>query len=421
LAAIVMGMSSRRLVLVVMCVGYFLVLLDVTAVNVALPSIAHDLDASARSLRAVVIGYTIALATLLLPAGTHGDRIGHRPVVLAGLATVGFASLGCGLAPTTDVLVTARIVQGAGAAILLPGTLAIIADTHPGATERARAIALWAAIGSVALPAGPMVGGLLVELFGWRAVFWINVPVVLVASLVVARVAPKGTHATVGAVSARSAFALFRTPAFTSANSIAAIMNFGSVALLFLTSLYLQDVQGRSAAAAGTAMVPATLPLAVVPPLAGRWLARRDCEQPALGEDLLRSEGRVQRTGESAIGSGVEECLDDLLWPQPDVEGGIDVDLELGLATAQCGEHAEGDQLPVAGFQAGPRVDLAESPRHDLVSQLRRDVFQGAHHGCTGGTVDRIEHGAPVVVALLPGCGFLHDLLLLLGWSTSDG
>jgi DHA2 family methylenomycin A resistance protein-like MFS transporter len=173
------------------------------------------------------------------------------------------------------VLVAARVLQGAGAAVLLPGTLAIIADTHPDASERARAIAVWAAIGSVALPAGPLVGGLLVEAFGWRSVFLVNVPVVALAGAVVGRVAPPGVHTAPRRRGLRTALGLLRRPAFATANAVAGAMNFGSVALLFLVSLYLQDVQHRSAAGAGLAMVPATLPLAVVPPLAGRWVARR--------------------------------------------------------------------------------------------------------------------------------------------------
>ncbi len=268
-------MPSRRLLLVVMCVGYFLVLLDVTVVNVALPTISEDLGASVAGLQGVVVGYTVALAALLLPAGALGDRVGHRPVVLVGLAVVGLGSLGCGLAPTTTLLVAARVVQGVGAAVLLPGTLAIIVDTHPDPGERARAIAVWAAIGSVALPAGPLLGGLLVEAFGWRSVFLLNVPVVAVAAAVVARVAPtrsRGTHEERGL---RSALALFRRPAFSTANAVAGAMNFGSVGLLFLVTLYLQGVQDRPVAEAGLAMVPATLPLAVVPPIAGRWVARR--------------------------------------------------------------------------------------------------------------------------------------------------
>jgi DHA2 family methylenomycin A resistance protein-like MFS transporter len=275
-----------------MCVGYFLVLLDVTVVNVALPTISRDLHASVPGLQGVVVGYTVALAALLLPAGTLGDRIGHRPVVLVGLAVVGLGSLGCGLAPTTTTLVAARVVQGVGAAVLLPGTLAIVADTHPDPADRARAVAVWAAIGSVALPAGPLLGGLLVEAFGWRSVFLLNVPVVAVAGAVVARVAPaRSRGASEEERGPRSALALFRHPAFSTANAAAGAMNFGSVGLLFLVTLYLQGVQHRPVVEAGLAMVPATLPLAVVPPLAGRWVARRGPGPVAASGLLLAGAG----------------------------------------------------------------------------------------------------------------------------------
>src|SRR4051812_13094603 len=113
-------MRSRVLLLAAMCVGYFLVLLDVTLVNVALPSIAEDLGTTISGLQGVATGYTVALALLLLPSGVVGDRIGHRSVVLAGLAVLAVSSCGCGLASSTAVLVAARVAQGAGAALLLP-------------------------------------------------------------------------------------------------------------------------------------------------------------------------------------------------------------------------------------------------------------------------------------------------------------
>src|SRR5919197_6371967 len=117
--------SSPRAVLVVMCVGYFLVLLDVTIVNVALPSIASGLGASVSGLQWVVDGYALALAALMLAGGTVGDLHGHKRVVLTGLVVFGVGSLACGIAPDTGVLVAARVAQGVGAAMLLPGTLAI--------------------------------------------------------------------------------------------------------------------------------------------------------------------------------------------------------------------------------------------------------------------------------------------------------
>src|SRR3954465_14398654 len=131
------------MVLLVMCAGYFLVLLDVTIVNVALPHVGAGLDAGVSSLQWVVDGYAIALASLMLAGGTIGDLRGHRRVVLAGLALFGLASAAAGAAPSTGVLVAARVAQGVGAALLLPGTLAIIAHAFPEARERARAIGIW--------------------------------------------------------------------------------------------------------------------------------------------------------------------------------------------------------------------------------------------------------------------------------------
>jgi Major Facilitator Superfamily len=145
--------GTRGLVLVVMCVGYFLVLLDVTIVNVALPSIGTGLGSSVVGLQWVVDGYALALASLLLASGTIGDRRGYKQIVLVGLAVFGIASLGCALAPHVAVLIGTRVLQGIGAALLLPGTLAIISRTYPDSAEQARAIGIWAGVGSIALPA----------------------------------------------------------------------------------------------------------------------------------------------------------------------------------------------------------------------------------------------------------------------------
>src|SRR4051794_27359135 len=181
------GHASPRAVLGVMCVGYFLVLLDVTIVNVALPQIGAGLGAGVSGLQWVVDGYALALASVMLAGGTIGDLHGHRRVVLAGLVVFGVGSLVCGVAPSAGVLVAARVAQGVGAAMLLPGTLAIITHAFPDPRAKARAIGIWAGIGSLALPAGPLVGGLLIHAFGWRAVFLVNVPIVALALVATAR------------------------------------------------------------------------------------------------------------------------------------------------------------------------------------------------------------------------------------------
>jgi DHA2 family methylenomycin A resistance protein-like MFS transporter len=272
-----MDEPARGVVLAVMCVGYFLVLLDVTVLNVAVPAIGAGLGVDVGGLQWIVNGYALALAALLLVGGALGDTCGHRRVVLTGLALFGAASAGCGLAPSIGVLVAARVAQGVGAALLLPGTLAIITRAFPERDAQARAIGVWAGVGSVALPAGPLLGGVLVQALGWRSVFLVNVPVVVGAALVALRTVRRdriegGVPDLLG--TGRAVLGLLRRPAFAAANAVAGAMNFGSLGLLFLLTLFLQGVQGRSAPAAGVAVLPLFLPLVAMAPLAGRATAR---------------------------------------------------------------------------------------------------------------------------------------------------
>ncbi|HTJ71795.1 MAG TPA: MFS transporter [Actinospica sp.] len=340
--------KSPVTVLVVMCSGYFLVLLDVTIVNVALPSIGTGLHANVSALQWVVDGYAIALASLMLPSGTIGDRFGHKRIVLTGLTVFGVSSLACGLAPNAPTLVAARAVQGVGAALLLPGTLAIISRAYPERQAQARAIGVWAGIGGLALPAGPVVGGALIAGFNWRAVFLVNVPVVilaLVASMVIVpddrgrrdedtpEVDGLGTllgvlllvattfaviqagrsgadAASIGAGAAAvlllAAFvaverrrgdramlppSLARRPAFSIANTAAGVMNLGTLGVLFVLSLFLQQVQHRSPLGAGLALMPLFIPLAVIAPLGGRLTGRIGTKLPMVAGLVIAASG----------------------------------------------------------------------------------------------------------------------------------
>jgi DHA2 family methylenomycin A resistance protein-like MFS transporter len=350
-----------------MCVGYFLVLLDVTIVNVALPTIASGLGAGVASLQWVVDGYAIALASLMLAGGSIGDLHGHKRLVLAGLSAFGVASLACGAAPSAGVLIAARVLQGAGAALLLPGTLAIVTRAFPEPGEQARAIGVWAGIGSLALPAGPVLGGALTAAFGWRAVFLVNVPIVIGAILVARRVVRETGESSEGAVDAAGAIlaagilatatfafvelgrggrtplvvstfalsiaclvafvvlersaphpmlplALFRRPDFSAANAVAGAMNLATLGMLFVLTLYLQDVQGRSALAAGLALLPLFLPLSVLAPLAGRLTARLGPRLPMTAGLLTAAVGVGLLAGASADSAYSELLPALLLW-----------------------------------------------------------------------------------------------------------
>lgn len=336
-----------HLVLLVMCAGMFLILLDVTVVNVAVPSIAAGLRTGTAGVQWVVDAYTVALAGLLLAGGAAGDRFGHRATVLIGLVIFGAASAGCGLASSAGELTAARAGQGIGAALLLPGSLAAIADAFPGRAEQARALGIWAAVSSLALPAGPLLGGLLVSALGWRAVFWINPPVVALCMIgvlawtraaalarerqrrldlpglglatlalaaavyaviaggeeawpAVAVAAPVAVVALIAflgaehiAVSPLLPPSVFASPAFPVANLSALIMNLTSNGLLFVLARYLQSVQGRGALQAGLMTLAMAVPVPLMAPLAGRVTARHGPVPVLLAGAALAGAGQL--------------------------------------------------------------------------------------------------------------------------------
>lgn len=350
-----------------MCVGYFLVLLDVTIVNVALPKIAVGLHANVSDLQWVIDGYAIALASLMLGGGAVGDLYGHKRVVLTGLSIFGLASLGCALAPSSSALVGFRVIQGVGAALMLPGTLAVITNAHPDKPERARAIGLWAAMGSVALPAGPLLGGTLVQVLSWRVIFFLNVPVVAVAVVAAVKTVQESTGppgrsldlagialgacslglvtfafieggrhglstpvvlAAIGAISVSVLFvatelrradpmlppALFGRARFSAANAVAGVMNFSTLGLLFILTLYLQDVRHRSPLDAGLELLPLFVPLSLIAPLGGRLTAQTGPRAPMLVGVLLAAVGVGLLTRLTGTSSYLELLLALLAW-----------------------------------------------------------------------------------------------------------
>ena len=219
-----LGAPSGRWVILTVVLGSGMVLLDTTAVNVALPTIGRDLGASLGGLQWIMSGYTLTLAALILLGGSLGDRLGRRRVFVAGAVWFALASAMCGLAPTIQVLVAARVLQGVGGALLVPGSLAIVQASFAPA-DRPGAIGAWAGLGNIATAAGPLLGGWLVAAAGWRWVFLANLPVAATVVIVAARRVPesrdefaRGAFDVLGAALAATAlagiaFALISGPA----------------------------------------------------------------------------------------------------------------------------------------------------------------------------------------------------------------
>ncbi|MFE6747727.1 MFS transporter [Kitasatospora purpeofusca] len=331
-------LSARRrwTVLAVCALSLFLVGLDTTIVNVGLPAIGHGLGVGTRDLEWIVDAYTVVLASLLISAGALADRFGRRRVFQCGLLVFGLASLVCALAPSAGALVAARALQGVGASMLSPVALAIVVNAMPDPRERARAIGVWASVFGLSMAAGPVTGGALVAALGWRSVFWVNVPVVLVAVLLSARFVPESraprarrpdlpgqllltlavcatvavliegprigwgspwafagyaaaAAATAGFVRAERGreeplmdLALFRRPAFGTAALGAVAVFVALTVTLLLTTFQLQHARGWTPLAAGLASLPMALGATVCAPLSGLLVGRGGPRRPLL-------------------------------------------------------------------------------------------------------------------------------------------
>jgi EmrB/QacA subfamily drug resistance transporter len=297
-----MGTPAARWVLLATVLGSGIAFLDGTIVNVALPAIAEDLDASLGDLQWVLNGYLVTLTALLLLGGVLGDRYGRRRVFLLGLAGFTIASVLCGAAPNVQVLIGARALQGVGAAMLVPGSLAILSAVfHPD--DRARAVGAWSGLSGIATAIGPFAGGWLIDSVSWRFAFLVNVPLAAVVAVASARV-PESTGVTEGRldlagallasaglalttyglieemavvavvgvavlaafllVEARTAnpmlpLGLFRSRQFSGANAMTLAVYAALSGATFLLVLELQVALGYSALEAGAALIPVTL------------------------------------------------------------------------------------------------------------------------------------------------------------------
>jgi DHA2 family methylenomycin A resistance protein-like MFS transporter len=314
---------AASLTLAAMSLGYGVVQLDVTIVNTALHAIGTSLGGGVAELQWVVSAYTIAFAAFILTAGALGDRIGAQRIFMAGFAIFTAASVACAMAPNAAILIAVRCVQGLAAAILVPNSLALLSHTYTDDTARGRAVGIWAAGASLALTAGPFVGGALITLVGWRSIFLVNLPIGLAGLWLTWRFASETTRSPqreidlpgqLAAIAALGALAgaiieggargfenpfviagfaaagvlaalfvwreasapqpmlplsLFRHRMFAATALVGLLVNVAVYGLIFVLSLYFQQVNGLSAFATGVAFVPmmgAVLPVNLIAP-----------------------------------------------------------------------------------------------------------------------------------------------------------
>src|SRR3954447_9918554 len=320
--------NRRWWTLAAMCFALFMVMLDNTVVNVALPTIQQDLQASTSALEWTVNAYTLTFAVLLVTGGRLGDLFGRRKIFLIGVVVFAASSAAIGFSPDDTWLVIGRALQGAGAALMMPGTLSIISNTFPP-EQRGMAIGTWAGVSAMALALGPVLGGFLVEHVSWQSVFFLNVPVAIACvcvTLFATRPSRDGTVArtvdyagiatlTIGLGSLVLAlvesndwgwgspqiiallitaviglgcfyyverhgrapmvdFTFFRSRSYLGASTVAFIVSFAMLAMFFFLALYMQNIQGYSPLEAGVRFLPSTLVLIVMGPIAGRLADR---------------------------------------------------------------------------------------------------------------------------------------------------
>ncbi|MGD3106418.1 MFS transporter [Streptomyces sp. YGL11-2] len=332
------AVSRRRrlLVLAICCLSLLIVSLDNTILNVALPTMQHELGASVSGMQWTIDAYTLVLASLLMLSGSMADRLGRRRIFTVGLVVFAIGSLLCSLAPGLEWLVVFRMVQAVGGSMLNPVAMSIITNTFTDPRERARAIGVWGGVVGISMAAGPVIGGLLVQNVGWRSIFWINVPIGALALFLTRRYVPESraprprrvdavgqllviallgslTYAIIQApetgwtspeilsfvlVAAASLAALvgyesrrreplidlrfFHSVPFAGA-TVTAVCAFAALGgFLFVNTLYLQNIRGLSALEAGLYMLPMAGMTLVFAPLSGRLVAGRGARLPLL-------------------------------------------------------------------------------------------------------------------------------------------
>jgi EmrB/QacA subfamily drug resistance transporter len=438
-------------VLVICCSSLFIVGLDSTIVNVALPSIGRSLHAGVSGLQWTIDAYTLVLASLLMFSGATADRIGRKRVFLTGLTIFTLGSGLCSLAPGLGLLVGFRMVQAVGGSMMNPVAMSIITNTFTDKAERARAIGIWGATFGLSMALGPVVGGLLVDSVGWRGAFWVNIPVGVCAIVLTTRFVPESkalrarrpdpigqlllivmlgsvTYAIIegpgrgwgsplilglfaAAVLALAGLVLyesrraepvldprfFRSVPFAGA-VLTAICTFAAIGgFLFLGTLYLQEARGMSALRAGLHLLPMAAVMAVASVLSGRILAKRGGRLPVMAAGAALAIGAVL-VSTLTVDSGLFAILGAFAV----------VGLGSGLVNAPITQAAVSGMPP---SQAGVAAGIASTSRQvgqSLGVAVGGSILAGRLHGTEAAGFVAASHPAWFVLA---GCGVIVFLL----------
>jgi len=454
------GASSRRHVtgavtVCVCCLSMFMIAVDTTVVNLALPLIGRGLHAGVAGLQWTIAAYTITTASLMLTSGSIGDRFGRRGVLQAGMALFILASVGCALAPSVGWLIACRALQGAAGSTLTPMSMGILTATFADPAARARVLGLWSGTFGVGMVAGPAFGGALAAVWGWRSLFWINVVPGLIAILLAGLVVPDSRAArprridlpgqvlvivflaslTYGIIEGPSAgwrssavlvafvvsatalshliswerrradplieLRVFRSARFSGALVITVCAFACLGGFLFLTTLYLQDVRDLSVWRAGIALVPLAAATAVAGPLAGRVMARRGGLWPVAGAGAALAASCIALAQAPAAAPWLYLAVVFAVFGAG--YGAVNTVIAAvavgGMPAAQAGVAGG---MTSAGRQAGQSLGVS----------VTGAIFAAGLHGPLGDGFATASHPAWLV---LSGCGFA---VLLLGLAT---
>lgn len=337
--------TAEMVALVALCIGYFMVILDATIVNVVAPVLQTQLGTTPIAVQWAIDSYLLAFSCLLLTAGGLGDRLGNKGIFLIGLLVFTAASTFCGLAPSIGFLILARVIQGIGAALLVPPSLALLNYTFDTPQRRAKAIGFWGGVAGVGAAAGPVVGGLLIHWLSWRSIFLVNLPIGVIGFLLTLRFVARSPHLeqrgfdlaaqvagiiTLGTLvfafnegnhigwqtwpiwgaliicglavisfilierrahSPMLPLELFSSSTFTASNIVGLLLNFGFYGQLFFINLFFQQIKGYSPLLSGLVLLPETGMVLLAAWLSGRVTAHKGPRMPMILGPLIGAAG----------------------------------------------------------------------------------------------------------------------------------